>query len=425
MSEPVIVQLDADEASVDFLKTHCREVWWTSSKLPANKQVGAIVKSEMVTPTGGTSAGYSVSKRIFASTHPAVRRVNDVFRRLDALRVEMTIVKSASASDSENRFMVEPGRRIIMIQDIPEFEERFAEIRDELEDAVEMVAQCLDNSIVIDGKPIPSIKTLDQQRLVKAFNEKDYPGPDEIRKGVYISKPQYGTLQAEMVLPPAVLERELKRVNHELGDTVALAAQRVGSDLIEAMETLARNLSQRTYLNVVSTGGGELLDELRSYGQIEVISTAVTRNDRSILPDHIRLEIAWKEEREPGSFVTVKKTLPLISMETYQNLLRPYEEASKRQLRAGSIDNLLESLSCLERVKTMLGEEGKNMESSVAKVKELIELCSGGKGTKQATIELKQSEPLAMQLKMALHEATIAVADSAEKAVNYRRRVIL
>jgi hypothetical protein len=412
-------------ADTEFLQTACREVWWTCSKLPPGKQVSAINKKEMVLPTEGETAGYSISKRIFASKHPAIQGVNEAFRKIDILRDEYTIVKSASATSDEGRFQVEPGRRIIRIADIEEFEEKFKEIKQELEIAVQVVASCVNNEAVFDGKTVASIKQMDKERLQKTFDPKDYPAPEDLVKSIRITMPQYGTLTVDKLLPDAVVKRECDRINQELGDTVALAADRVASDLLDSLTSLARSLSKKVLLDPLP--GDPWRDKLIQCYPVEVVNVLETRDDRSIPKGKIRLELSWKQANndELGQTITVRAVSEIMTKEDYEAFLRPRETGDRKALRTSAIANVQQSLDCLSRVQAMLGEGGKQIETHLAAVKSTLYSCSKQGTAADIARELKNNEPISVMLRQALTESITEISESVEKVVSTRRKLVL
>lgn len=411
-----------DDEAVNFLQSKCREVWWTSSRVPTTKQVSATDKREMVQPVDGQTAGYSISKRVFASKHPAVQRVNMAFRAFDELRDHYTIVKSASATHEENRFQVDPGRRIIRISDIDAFEAAFADLKAELEVAVNDLAYAVDHATTVEGKHIDSVKEMDRKRLGRSFNEKDYPTTQELRQSVRVTLPQYGTLSTDMLLPAAVLERETKRVSQELSDTVALATTRISDDLIEAMTSLARSLSYRTFIDPLP--GDPWRQDLVSKMPVEVTNVLLPAHDPTIPTGSVRLKLAWKEGAGEEA-ITKEMLSPVMTMEEYQTNLRPKETSERRQIRSGAISKLQALMDNVSQVRAMLGNEGEGLEKAMQHVKNLMANCARG-GTATATsiaADLKASEAMATTLQKALSEAVESIHKTSVAAVSSRRKL--
>lgn len=410
---------DQTDQSTDFLKTACREVWWTCSKLPSTKQVSTGNKQEMVKIVGGVTSGYSISKRIFTSKHPAIQAVNEIFRCIDRLRDDYTIVKSASATSSEGRFQVEPGRRIIRVADIEEFEAQFVDLKTELTKAVAVTAACINEASVFNDKPVPSIKQLDKEVIGSSFDEKDYPSPTELVEAVKVTMPQYGVLKPDALLPAAVLKRECERVNQELGDTVALATNKVAEEIIKHMTSLARSLTRKVILDPVP---GTFLEGCYP---VEVLSIIETKQDRSLSPDEVKLVLSWPQADGNGGTFTKKITTDAVSRTYYHEQLRPRENGDKRALRTSSIENLNKSLECLSRVRSMLGSEGVALEENLGTIKSLLTLCSGTGDPSIVANELRTNEPLSTLLKDALGSAVIKLNELSEKAMDHRRKLVL
>ena len=421
MTKKTAVQEQKTHKETSFLQQHCREVWWSCSKLPTGRQVSATSKRDMVATVEGESDGYSITKKIFASRHPAIKALNEVFRKIDQLRDDYTIVKSAAASTDTERFQILPGRRIIRVVDIEEFEQKFLELRQELRQATEVVVHCLDHEKAFDGKVFPSIKQLDQAKIGKSYDPKDYPDAETLRQSIKVSVPQYGVMQPDTLLPPKVLARECERINQELGDTVALAANRVGLELVAAMETLARNLSFKTNLDPLP--GDKWRDDLIKVHPVEVVNVLETRHDRSIPAGSVKLELSWRESKPDGSVVTVKAFSPILTKDQYQKELRPRETDSRRVLQTRTVEKLYQNLECLGRVKAMLGQDGNEIEKSIKTVKELLTSCSRDHDPDRATQELRQNGPMATTLQRALQEAVQAVAETSEEVIKSRRKI--
>lgn len=411
-----------DEQAVNFLQSKCREVWWTCSRVPTSKQVSTADKRDMVAPIDGQTAGYSISKRVFASKHPAVQRVNSAFRAIEELREHYTIMKAASATNEENRFQVDPGRRIIRISDIDEFEANFADRKAELEQAVLDLAYAVDHPTTDAGKDIASVKEMDRKRLGRSFNDKDYPTEAELIKSIRVTLPQYGTLSTDNLLPAAVLEREKQRVGQELNDTVALATTRIADGLVEAMTSLARSLSYRTVIDPLP--GDPWRQDLASKAPVEVSSVLLPAHDPTIPTGSVRLKLSWKEGS--GDDAVTKEVLsPVMTAEEYQTNLRPKETTERRQIRSGAISKLQDLIDNVGKVRAMLGNEGESLETQLQQVKALLHNCSRGGNATQAAAELKASESMAMTLQRALSEAVENVHKTSVAAVNSRRKLTI
>lgn len=414
-----VPQGSMEQEAVDFLQTKCREVWWTTSRVPSTKQVSGRDKQEMTAAIGGSTAGFSVSKRVFASKHPAVQRVNTAFRAFDELRDRYTIVKAASASEEQGRFMVDPGRRIIRVADITAFEAEFAEAKQELESAVTLLASAVNDSVMVPGyeEPVESIKEMDRKRLGQSFDDKDYPSADDLQQSIRVTLPQYGVLTTDTLLPPAVLEREQARVQQELGDTIALAANRIGDELVEAMTSLVRSLSCRTYVDPLP--GDAWRDKLVKIGKVEVAAVLTTKDDRSITSGKIKLRLTWKGEDN----TTVEEISPEMTQEEYEKNLRPRETNERRQLRSNSIAKLQLMLDNLGQVRSMLGNEGEGIEKSLVQVKSLLANCARNGNPAEAVQSLKNSSAMAETLRSALSVAVDDVRKVGVAAVSSRRQL--
>lgn len=408
--------MSEENKAVEFLQSDCKEVWWNTSRLPSTKQVPANVKSDMVQTTEGQTSGYSVYKRIFNSGHYSVQKVNEIFRKLDSLRDELTIVKASQRANTA----IEAGKRIIMVRDISEFEERFEAIQNELAAAVAQVAHCIDNSTTVAGKTIMSIKELDKQKLGKPFNEKDYPTAEDLIASVTISSPQYGDLKPEVLLPPAVLARETERISKVLDDSVTEATNRAVDELVTAMESLARGLSHRVYLDPLPDKS-EAAKFLFSKGLVEVLNVLEHRHDSNIPEGSVIVEVSYKEVVNDKSLSVRDQIGPMLEKD-YIESLRPYEDHQRRQLRSPAVDKLIESLEKLSRIRAMLGDGGEDIEANLVKVKEILRFCQGAGG--KVVEQLKSSTALSDQLRDSLNAAVRSMTDNSEAARTIRRRIV-
>ena len=421
---PVVEIKEKDTA---FLQTNCREVWWTCKQLPSSKQVAKDDKRDMVATTEGTVSGFSISKRIFNSKHPSIQKVNEVFRDFAALRDNYTIVKSASASDSNNRFQVDPGKRIIRVTDIVEFETKFFELKNELRQAVATVGYCLTHEKVFEqNKPaVPSIMDMDQKHLGKSFNVKDYPSPEALDQLVTVTSPQYGVMEVDKLLPPAVLKRETERVQQELGDTVALATQRIIAQIVEAMDTLVRGLSQKEQLDPIPED--DFAKELISHYPVDLLNVYEPRHDRNLAADEVKLELAWNEQLPnsdvTGSTDTKRVTITRVVKKIYlKNVLRPQKIDAKRQLRESAVANLIQTFSWLQQVQPMIGENGLVVQKSLAEVKKLLDDLSPGHSTAKIMTELKSGDFAAGALRERLGRAIAELSEQSQEVVDVQSR---
>ncbi len=419
-----VVATEVTQQDVEFLQTQCREVWWTCKRLPSSKQVAKVDKKEMVATTEGNVGGFSISKRIFNSKHPAIKKVNELFRDIDELRDSFTIVKSAAVSESNNRFQVDPGRRIIRVTDIEDFEKRFIVLKEELSSAVKKVAYCVHNSETFEeGKaPVESIVEMDKKQLGRSFSLQDYPTEEELSNNVSVTLPQYGNLQVDKLLPASVLERETERIQQELGDTVALATQRIVDQIVEAFETLARSLSHKEILNPLPND--EFATEMMKHHPVEVSNVFETRHDRSIPPDSVKIELIYKEVQEDKDAATKKVTISKVVTRSYYNeTLRPVKTDARRQLRETAVDKIFQTFEWLQQVQPMIGENGVIIQKSLANVKTVLDQLKSSVGSSTEMIqELKTSAFVASKVKESLVEAVASLASQSEEVIHTRAR---
>lgn len=418
------VATDVTNQDVEFLQTQCREVWWTCKRLPSSKQVAKTDKKEMVATTEGNVGGFSISKRIFNSKHPSIKKVNELFRDIDELRDSYTIVKSASVSENNNRFQVDPGRRIIRVTDIEDFEKRFVALRAELAAAVKKVAYCVHNSetFELNKPPVESIVEMDKKQLGRSFSLQDYPTEEELSNSVSVTLPQYGNLQVDKLLPKAVLERETERIQQELGDTVALATQRIVDQIVEAFDTLARSLSHKEVLNPLPND--EFAEEMMRKHPVEVANVFETRHDRSIPPDSVKLELVWKEATGDEKDTSTKKVTisKVVTKAYYQETLRPTKTDSRRQLRDTAVDKIFQTFEWLQQVQPMIGENGVIIQKSLANVKTVLDQLKNAGSSADMVQELKTSAFTASKVRESLVEAVANLANQSEEVIQTRAR---
>lgn len=415
VTEPV--QPAQENADLSFLQTQCREVWWTCKRLPSSKQVAKTDKRDMVSTTEGEVGGFSISKRIFNSKHPAIKAVNEVFRAIDELRDQYTIVKSASATEMNgNQFQVDPGKRIIRVTDIQEFEGKFYQLKQELEDAVKTVAYCVHNEKVFEpGKPpSPSIVDIDRKQLGKSFNLKDYPTEEELLGSVTVTNPQYGVMQVDKLLPEAVLKRETMRVQQELGDTVALATNRVITQITESFDTLIRSLSKREILAPKMVD--DFTKRMINNHPVEVVAVLETRHDRSIPAGKVKLELSWREAGEEGAVKKITETV-VVDKEYFEQTLCPQQTDSRRQLRGKSIENVQQIFGWLQQIQPMLGENGAKIQSSLENVRKVLKTIAASGSSADVLEEVKKSNFAAESLSAALKTAVSEMIAQSDEAV--------
>lgn len=410
---------------LNFLQTQCREVWWTCKRLPSSKQVAKNDKRDMVSSTEGEVGGFSISKRIFNSKHPAIKAVNEVFRAIDELRDHYTIVKSASVTEiSGANFQVDPGKRIIRVTDIQEFESKFFLLKKELEEAVKTVAFCVHNEKVFEpGKPAaPSIVDIDRKQLGKSFNLKDYPTEQELVNLVTVTNPQYGVMQVDKLLPASVLERETKRVTQELGDTMALATNRVIAQITESFDTLIRSLSKKEILAPKPVD--DFSKRMVQNHPVEVVNVMETRHDRTIPAGQLRVELTWREASESGEVRKVTETV-LLDKSYFEETLCPQKTDSRRQLRGKSIENVQQIFGWLQQIQPMLGENGAKIQTSLEGVRKVLQTLASSGSASDVLEEVKKSnfaaESLSGALKAAVSEMLTQADEVVKRQVSARR----
>jgi len=390
------------EKTIENLIMNCRLVKYTVSWFSKSKKVSKNAKSRMVMTVNGKDEGYSASKRLLASSHDAMKLLNQAKADLETCRNAYTVVKVTKSEEEHTQ--LEGGVRLICVKDIEEFDRKFQFCVEELMKRAADVQAAL-----------PEIKALDKQRLGTEYDEEDYP--EDIRTQISVNGPFYSKFTVDTKLPETIYKRQEEWLREEINGSVVGAATYVSDQLINAFDDLARQLISRQVVFPTDPvyehlRGGELLVTLRN------------RNDPSIQEGYVKCEIRMEEENKK-----IIHTIGPMLESKFNDIFVPTPTSSNRKLYDSTFDKVLDWLENFNRVKGTIGEYGEQMDKGLTELRTKISEISRyahGKSTSAMTETIKENSVTRQQLAETLNEAvaslqatTASVQQTAKRKLNF------
>lgn len=408
--------------ALDHLQAECMEMDYTIPWLPLTKAASEATRNQMLEVVGGKKKGFGISKRLFNSGHPLIDELNTCRRRLDQWRDGFVIVKSAEATvDEHDRAKIASGVRLIQASDIPQFEQGFKQRVDQLYAALELVQKHMRKPYNDGKKDWPSILDWDKEQTGTEFNSADYPV--DVRDCVKVIMPTYNAYTVSMKLPPAVYERQEKRLQEALNGTLETATKYVCSTLEEVFSTFANQLIDRTRVYPKDVNYGK-------YHNAEVVTLLKHEDKKSIPEGSVEVTLRYKRTLErpadaPADYKdkeeSVTVTLDPMSEADYLSLLKPETTQERKKLTKSVLDNIYLQMEQVSNVSKMLGPYGDKIKDTMVNVKNV--LSSGGKSSDEVLEEAKASRSFRTSLSKALNEAVTKLDETAVVVTGVRRRI--
>ena len=396
--------------AITNIAMNCNEVVFSVSWFSQSRQVDAETKAAMAAVVAGQSKGFGVSKRLLSSSHPLLSELNAARRTLNAWRDSYTIVKAGGGVQDN---AIEGGVRLIRVEDISEFERGFRHRRDELYRIADRVQEHMNQSFTdVDGQTYPPILELERQRLGAQFAAKDYP--QNLRAAIFVSDPAYRSYAPSVRLPNDIYQRECRRVANEIDRTIETATAYVVDEIQTAFETLSNQLVSRIRLHVHEDD-----TEMRRFDQGEIVRQT-TAADGTVT---VRIRYRVDDNTAKSGKKSVVEDMQFPSEEAFKNRMHPLETNERKVITTSSIEHILEKLSQFGRVKTMLGQQGNQMDTVLNQVR--AQFSSVGSTAVDIAKEFKNSPRTRRQLASALNDAVENLLDQAEDVKRVRRAVNL
>ena len=162
----------------------------------------------------------SAAKRLFDTSHPSFRAVSAIKTKAGSLWKGMTLP------------YIEPGIRLLRRNDVSDFDERMAIIREELTEAVEELDLCY-------------AELVDQAReqLGHLFDSADYPASMSDAFAISWDFPSVTPPAYLRTVNPELYQQECQRVQAKFAEAVELAEQTFTEELTQLVSHLAERLS--------------------------------------------------------------------------------------------------------------------------------------------------------------------------------------
>lgn len=404
------VSVEQHNKAVDNLRMNAMEVSFEISRLPTSRKVSADQKIVMTSAVEGKARGFSVGKRIFDCTHPAVQELNQSIRKLEQYRDAFTIVKAANLIESgaEGKPEIEPGKRLIRRQDIDEFDAGICLRSEHVYAAAEKVQ-----------KALPDIKKMDKERLGKAWDDADYPA--NVCQVVKVTIPTYSEYTVSVNLPKKIYERELVRLRATLNGTLETAVTYLCTTLTESFTMLAKQLVNRTR---ITPRKGHPLEQ---YTGAEVVQVKKVGHPLGSPTDMVALQIRFKtpDPKQPGKEKSEIIWLDPMAEEEYHTNLRPSSTDEKKKISSSVVEHIMEELGQFTKIKSMLSEYGTDMDISLDKIRDILSTAGSGMSltADHVTEEIKNAASFRNALAKTLDEVVSELAETAVEVKATRRKI--
>ena len=400
------------ESKVHFLQEKCMEVAIEISWLTTSRKVDDQDGNAMANEVGASRKALSISKRLYDSKLDVVKKLNAARSRLKAYINSYTIPVAAippeHTDDPEAFAMKASGVRMIMVEDIKEFDTHVEILTREL----------LASARALDGE-LAAIKANDKQRLGQLFDDRDYPLQPS--KAISVRGPLYSEIGFRAnfeELAPQACARAMRRLQQRLDQTVELASGEFCEELAKAAHQIASQLTSRMRLYPI--GSHRLYDQLN---KAELIETKRHDEDAEV----------------PVDMVMVYARVPIggSDKKTRTDWFGPMTEAEFRDLRSKATDekckvyestvlSLREQLDAFNRISGMFGDKAGPIKEQVKAIEKLLSDRHGNPLSADKLIkDMRNTDTFRDSLQTALTKIAKQVEDASELvAPNLRKRKI-
>lgn len=415
--------------SVAQLTSQCVEVRFTVHKPPKTRSVKGAAADRIAQFVGGSKKGVSTSKKMFSSSHEAVKELNKSISNLEALRDQRTIVKSADLGNGQTANKVESGVRLLLADEAVTFYQEFRIRSAQVDFCARRVAEELE-----------SIKELDKAAAGTLYDESDYPADIANRIGVAKSADgmpivEFGPPRDYSILPKELAAQMQAMVMTKMDATVEAAVGNVCNVLNEQLLTLLQQLNNRVRIDPVPAHPWA---KYCNIDQAEVLKQEVHRDNPSVPDGSVRVYLSFKSRtttQEEGGEVETDSTtmvwLDAIPLDEYQRQVRPKATGERRKVYASVIENVLNQVRSIRDYKAnMLGAHGENLSGSVGDLLATLEELQGINQSRtdlaeSTAKEIRNSETFSRRLQDTIVRTVENMKQTTEQVNIVRQRTIL
>jgi hypothetical protein len=362
---------DDHEKVVELLRGKTMEVSYTVHGLPKSRKIGGAMAEQIASSLGGKRKGVRASWQMFASEHPCVKELNVEIRKLNQLRDDWTIVRSAEAQKGENgATAIAGGTRLLWAEDVTEFYAKFAAQAARIDIVVSRLQYAMDNGTEVEGKEIKSIKELDRANAGAAWDESVYPKDLCLVVGVAKERTPDGQpvfdddgnarylidfreYHVSEKLPKLLRERAIKRIDEGLSKTIETAMAYATNELTEGMLTFLSELTNRTKIYPDATG---------EYGYLrdaEIIKALTDAKDSKVPPGHVKFLVRYKEKIDDENEQAVSRWFGPMPEAEFRSQFRPQSTKEQKKIFPSVIEGIIQQLEAFKQKKArMLGSYG-------------------------------------------------------------------
>ena len=191
--------------------------------LGVRKSLTITQKNQAADSFGAEGKFLSAGKKLLDTSHPAFKSVTAVRGRAIAYWKGVSLPYP------------EPGIRLIRQSDIQDFDQRLADFRDELDEAVTDLDRHFDE-----------LRAAARERLGELFNPSDYPSSLLGMFAIEHDFPSVEPPQYLQQLSPALYEQECQRMQLRFDEAVQLAEQAFLEEISKLVEHASERLSGQT-----------------------------------------------------------------------------------------------------------------------------------------------------------------------------------
>jgi hypothetical protein len=437
--------VEKTDDAVDFLQMNCMELKLEITWLTTSRQIEGVLASKMLNSVNATKRAVSLSKKLFSSSHPAVKAATAAKQAIISYRDSMTIpvaaipasaMSSQKTNEKTGLMMKEPGARMILSNMIDEFTTQLDVLVGNLHAAVKMMDEQLE-----------SIKARDKQELQDLYNEDDYP--ESVSEFVQVRGPFFSEVKYTAdfeKLAPKTCQRAMTQLRAKLAGTADLAAADFAKALMQVTETIANQLGKRVRLKPPSTHPDKHLRDA------EVVGVRNHLTDEAIPDGMLLVEVRYEgklrkkdpqhelpewasEVSIPPAKVTETKgrgkdakaghstTETLILSEEEYAALKPYETEEQKKVSVSTLENLQGKIDAFKNIGSMLGAHGAPIKKAVDELDELIR--SGGRNNGEVLNEMRNSQTFRKSLHDSMLTVSTGLAEHIETfSVKVKRRSV-
>lgn len=435
-----LVTEDEHNSAAAFLREHCLEMYYQIHWFSRAKQASAQTKAAMAGAVGGKTKGFSVTRRLFSSDHPAVKELNRRRKAIDDWRNSMTLVmvskptrrfkaesvevlddfddtevESEEATENESEAessqaarRVARGLRLIRKKDVQAFFDGFwLRVRDMMDQAKEVQAR------------MAEIKAADKEQHGSAFNDADYPA--DLTAAISVEGPYFSPFSVTIDLPPEVYRAQLADVDKQLSLSVSTAAASVAATITAVFSDLADQLVNRQRIHPTASS------KLEAFDNAELLRVRPT-NDAPDGTKMVRVELRVDEEvRKDDEFVKMRRVEHTLHLpaDKWRDMLRPTAVTERRKLTTSSVEKLMTWVENFDKVKQMLGTYGTQFGEHLDPVRTLLSrLTELSDGTPQGLADvLRDADLYRRDMANTLAVAAAGLEAVSDEVQSVRRRL--